>query len=435
MGEVKGWCPGALRPMMSGDGLLVRLRLTGGVLSFAHAREIADMALRFGNGKISLSARANLQLRGVTPETYPHLINALQLLGLVGDNAQAEAVRNIIASPVADGLINIAPVVAALDARLAADARLWALPGKFGFAVENGSTLALGDVSADVRFEAVETLQGVRFGLVLAGAEKVYSGFYTAQEVPEIATQIALMFITARAKHPALRRMKDWIKLERDAIAALPPALREPHGEGLDALMLSLSKHEGQTPLHLTPRAPKPAPAWSEILGAQTGFYGVAVPFGLLDSSSLHQLADAAEASGARELRLTPWRAILLVYPHPHALSLHPEALEGWRETNFITNPADPRLYIAACTGAPACSSGETDAMADAQALAPLFVGASHLMLHLSGCSKGCAHAGVAPMTLVGRGGLYDLIEQGDTRAAPVRTGISPAQMPEILAV
>ncbi len=24
--EIKGWCPGALRPMQSGDGLVVRIR-------------------------------------------------------------------------------------------------------------------------------------------------------------------------------------------------------------------------------------------------------------------------------------------------------------------------------------------------------------------------------------------------------------------------
>ena len=408
MGEVKGWCPGALRPMMSGDGLLVRLRLTGGVLSFANARAIADVAARFGNGKISLSARANLQLRGVTPERYPALIEALQALGLVGDNAQAEAVRNIIASPLPDGLVDIAPVVSALDARLTADETLWALPGKFGFAIDNGSTLPLGDVSADVRFEAIMTPQGARFGLVLAGAEQVYFGFYTAAQVPDIAAAIARMFIIARAQHPAFKRMKDWIAQEGGSITAL---------------------HELQS--EITPRIPQSSPAWSQILGAQSGFYGVAAPFGLLDASSLHDLAETAEASGARDLHLTPWRVILATYPH--ALLPHPEALEGWGETNFITNPADPRLSIAACTGAPACSSGETAAMADAQRLAPLFAGVNRLVLHVSGCGKCCAHPGKAPLTLVGRGGLYDLIEQGDTKATPIRTGLAPAQLPEIL--
>ena len=34
---IKGWCPGALRPMQSGDGLVVRIRPRGGRLSPAQA--------------------------------------------------------------------------------------------------------------------------------------------------------------------------------------------------------------------------------------------------------------------------------------------------------------------------------------------------------------------------------------------------------------
>ena len=31
--EIKGWCPGALRPMQSGDGLVVRIRPPTGRLT------------------------------------------------------------------------------------------------------------------------------------------------------------------------------------------------------------------------------------------------------------------------------------------------------------------------------------------------------------------------------------------------------------------
>ena len=35
--EIKGWCPSALRPMQSGDGLVVRVRPRGGRLSAEQA--------------------------------------------------------------------------------------------------------------------------------------------------------------------------------------------------------------------------------------------------------------------------------------------------------------------------------------------------------------------------------------------------------------
>lgn len=96
---VRGWCPGALRPMASGDGLVVRLRLPAGRLSSGTAHAIADLSRRYGNGLIDLSARANLQLRGVRPEAHPPLIAVLQALALLDPTPEAEARRNILVTP------------------------------------------------------------------------------------------------------------------------------------------------------------------------------------------------------------------------------------------------------------------------------------------------------------------------------------------------
>ena len=73
----KGWCPGALRPMQSGDGLLLRVRPKAGSFSIAELEAIADAASRFGSGEIDLTNRGNLQLRGVSEETYPEALAAL----------------------------------------------------------------------------------------------------------------------------------------------------------------------------------------------------------------------------------------------------------------------------------------------------------------------------------------------------------------------
>ena len=96
---IKGWCPGALRPMLSGDGLVVRVRPRGGRLSAAQVAGIADLSARHGNGLIDLSARANLQLRGVTDGSYDALMAGLQALGLLDESAETEARRNILVTP------------------------------------------------------------------------------------------------------------------------------------------------------------------------------------------------------------------------------------------------------------------------------------------------------------------------------------------------
>lgn len=96
---VQGWCPGALRPMMSGDGLVVRVRPRGGRLSADQAAGIAALSAQYGNGLLDLSNRANLQLRGITPAGYPALIEQLHALGCLDATPEPEAMRNIMVSP------------------------------------------------------------------------------------------------------------------------------------------------------------------------------------------------------------------------------------------------------------------------------------------------------------------------------------------------
>jgi precorrin-3B synthase len=89
----------------------------------------------------------------------------------------------------------------------------------------------------------------------------------------------------------------------------------------------------------------------------------------------------------------------------------------------FITDPADPRRFIAACPGAPACASGGAPAREDALRLAEHGI----TNIHVSGCAKGCAHPRPA-LTLVGRDGRYDLIRHGRAADAPALTGLTLEQ-------
>ena len=56
--------PGALHPMVSGDGLVVRLRPYNGRLRRAQADGIASLAAAHGNSFLDLSSGGHLQIRG-----------------------------------------------------------------------------------------------------------------------------------------------------------------------------------------------------------------------------------------------------------------------------------------------------------------------------------------------------------------------------------
>src|SRR5258705_12118588 len=126
--EVKGWCPGALRPMLSGDGLIVRLRPFCGAFSLEQARGLADLARRLGNGHIDLTRRANLQLRGLVEERLPELHAALGELGLIDPDTETEATRNLMVAPLAGldpaGKPDVRPIRRAIAPRPATDAKL-----------------------------------------------------------------------------------------------------------------------------------------------------------------------------------------------------------------------------------------------------------------------------------------------------------------------
>lgn len=146
--DVKGWCPGALRPMASGDGLIVRVRPWAGALSIAQMQGLVDAALRFGNGLIDLTRRANLQLRGVGESTLGGLQATLEALDLLDREAEAEAVRNVMVGPLAGA--ETRALAGSLTETIVSDRRLWRLPAKFGWLVDDAAQATLLDQPADV---------------------------------------------------------------------------------------------------------------------------------------------------------------------------------------------------------------------------------------------------------------------------------------------
>ena len=402
--QPKGWCPGALRPMLSGDGYLVRLRISGGVLSASAARAIADCAQTYGNGLLDLSARANLQLRGMEEASLPALVEALQAHGLIDESAEAEAVRNVLASPLAglspDAAFDIRPHVRALEQRLGSDEALHGLPSKFGFIVDDGGGLSLSGVGADIRFVARNDQSAPRFRVSLAGCDE--AAVIEASELPDVAARLATAFINeARQCETPSRRMGGLVAKRGAAV---------------------IWRAAGHAPTHQTPHAATPPqPLGHHSLVAQ-GFLGLGFAFGRVSARDLAWLADISQAHGSGEMRLTPWRAILLPgvdgKAAQHILSQASDAI--------ITDPNDARFAVIACPGAPACASAEAPTQEPALSLAPLAraLSPSGVTLHVSGCAKGCARPAASAVTLVARAGLYDLITQGRATDTPVQNGL-----------
>lgn len=420
---VKGWCPGARRPMETGDGFLVRVRISAGIVSSDLANELAALSREYGNELIDLSQRGNLQLRGIRVDDLHPVLTRLEDLGVLDRDAESEAVRNIVASPLAgldpSAAIDGRALVGDLEARLAGDRTVHALPGKFGFVVDDGGRLALDDVAVDVRLKGLGTADGPRVLIAVATRPGHYQpiAVVPVADAAARAVDLARGFIALRKAMPnPPRRMHEII-----ARVGLAPLF---HAADFGEVMADVSS------------LPRPFGA-SAVLGDHTGqpgaYIGVGAPFGRFTAVQLALLADLAAERAAGELRLTPWRTVLIPGVKPDKLA----RIRPWITGAHLTfSPEDPRLAVVTCAGSQGCRNATLDTRHDAEELAGLArrLGPHGLVLHVSGCEKGCAHPGPAPITLTARDGAYDLVRNGRAWDAPHITRLNLAEAAAALA-
>src|SRR5262249_6222347 len=131
-------CPGALQVHQAADGALVRVRLPGGMITAAQLATLSGVSSRLGSGTLELTARGNVQLRGITDvAAVGEAIAAAALL----PSATHERVRNIVTSPLsgrAGGNVDVREWVGELDAAICAEPRLAELGGRFWFSLDDG---------------------------------------------------------------------------------------------------------------------------------------------------------------------------------------------------------------------------------------------------------------------------------------------------------
>lgn len=136
-------CPGVLRPWPAEDGALVRVRLVGGRITARQLRALSGVAARHGDGRLHLTTRANLQLRGLPldGERLPtEVVAEIEATGLL-PSRDHDVARNVMVSPLTGlrgGRADLRPVADELDRLLRAVPTLGALPGRFLHVLDDG---------------------------------------------------------------------------------------------------------------------------------------------------------------------------------------------------------------------------------------------------------------------------------------------------------
>nr|WP_239514339.1 precorrin-3B synthase [Streptosporangium sp. 'caverna'] len=373
-------------------------------MTASQLRELAGAASTYGSGVIELTSRANVQVRGLGEGTA--FADRMAAAGLL-PSLTHERIRNVLASPLTGldggGLTDVTPLVAELDRRLCARPGLAALPGRFMFALDDGR----GDVAglgADATIlptgpdEAAVILAGADSGLrvpldaavwaLLAAAEDFLAELaaqeITAWRIGELDDGPARIAARLRARLAGGSPPLDHNPVRATARTRTHPREDRPlldHGptQVTARTRTSLTSAEPVDPLRLRPTGlgpvgvieQSPSTTGTSVrndptgpgAGADTGrrvALGVAVPLGRLTSAQAELLADVASLG---EVRLTPWRGMVLP-------GLSPDEVAGTAarlaEAGLVTDPASPWIGVTACTGRPGCAKSLADVQADA---------------------------------------------------------------------
>lgn len=380
-------CPGALRLHTADDGALARVRIPAGVLTVRQALALADASQRLGDGSLHLTSRGNVQLRGLATGCAGELADLLGAAGLL-PSPRHERVRNIVASPLSglDGLghADVQPWARELDRLLCASEAALGLSGRFLFACDDGR----GDVAtlgADVTIVAA----GDADALLRLGADDAALSV-RAEDAPRAALLAAEVFLDSAGS-------RTW------RVSELPGGTAEltrnvAHrlaAEGVRGRLSAVAPAAGSAP----------APGVVAGPGGRTSL-SVLAPLGRLTGAQWRLLAAVAERGGSGELRLTPWRGVILPGCDGPGADL--------ASAGLITSPASPWLGVGACIGRPGCAKSLADVRADAAAaLGPDFSG---LPVYWSGCERRCGHPHGDRVDVVATAHGYDVCVRGERR-------------------
>jgi len=355
--------------MMSGDGLVVRVRPFRGQLTPAQVTALCDLADRFGSGVIDLTSRANLQVRGVAEADHAALLEQLDALGLIDADPAVEGIRNILMPPIwiAGDLTDrlYTSILKTLPS-------LPELPQKMGFAIDTGDAAYLTAGSADFRFELDAQ------GALLLRADGCETGRLVSEDD-------AMM---------ALSDMANWFGATG----------------GRDAGRMARHVAKQDILIDWAQAAPRTDAGQVDIGPADHGTV-LGAPFGRMVAQDLRDVAQTADVTC---IRLLLDRKLLVCGAD----------LSGAR--GFATAPT--RLMdVHACPGAPFCPQATVETMSLAKDISQK----TEMRLHVSGCAKGCAYPRVAEVTLVGRDGRFDLVTNGQPWDDPRQRGLNPREIRE----
>ncbi|KRE05938.1 ferredoxin--nitrite reductase [Bosea sp. Root381] len=409
------------------DSYMCRLRIPNGILKAWQFEGVADLAERYAGGYSHVTTRANLQVREITAENAPLLLEGLADLGLTAKGSGADNIRNVTGSAAAGidplELLDTRPHARAWHHHILNDRSLYGLPRKFNVAFDGAGSIATLEDTNDIGFQAVEIGEG--------------ASFEGAAIEPGIWYRLALGGITG---HRDLARDTGIVVAPSDAVAVADAIVRvfSANGDrtsrskarlkyvldawGFDKFLAAVEEKLGRRLVRVEGAFVKPRPSYDRLahigVHAQVqpglNWVGVALPVGKLTVAQMRVLAAIANQCGDGDIRLTVWQN-LLVSGVPDAKV--DDVLANLEACGLSARTSVLSAGLVACTGATGCKFAAAHTKEDALAIAAHCDGRLTLEtpvnIHLTGCHHSCAQHYIGDVGLIGA--KVPVNEEGDT--------------------
>ena len=417
---------------------MMRIRIPNGLLTSHQLRTIAELSTAHGNGVADITVRQNIQLHWIRIEAIPEILDTLHSIGLTTTGACGDVARNITGCPLAGvhahELINVNPIIRAIDKELGGNPEFYNLPRKFKITVTacpdwcsypeindialiatrrpiRGSelqlrhtTLANNGLQPPANHESQIANHEIGFSLRIGG------GLSTQ---PHLAVPIPA-FIQWKQVIPVVRaiteifRESDVLRHSRDK-ARLKYLFLE-HAWTAGSFLELIESKLGYSLDPAEPATP-PAQVHRDHLGVipqqQPGLFsiGASVIRGRITPAQLRVAADLAERYGDGHIRNTPMQNLLLInIPEEHVSTVVDELTTAGLP---IESSAFVRGTVA-CTGSEFCKLALTETKSYARWLTEQLEDRfpnyqEQLRLHITGCPNSCGQHWIADIGIEGK--------------------------------
>ena len=384
---------------------MLRVRIDGGRLTLSQLRTVATISTEFGRDTADVTDRQNIQLHWIRVEDVPEIWKRLEAVGLTTAEACGDTPRVILGSPVAgvspDEIVDGTPAIDEIVRLHVGNPAYSNLPRKFKTAISGSPHLDVAHEVNDLSFVGVRHPEhGPGFDVWVGGglstnphlAQRL-GVFVSLDEVVDVWAGVVGIF-----RDYGYRRLRTKARLK----FLVADWGTERFREVLEKEYLGRVLRDGPPP-------GDPPRGRRDHIGVhpQTDgrfTVGAKPTAGRMSGTALSALADAVEAAGGHEIRLTVEQSLVV-------LGIPAEQVDGLVTTmatlGLDAAPGTFRRGAMACTGIEYCKLAITETKGNAKRLIaeledrlPTFD--QPLTIHVNGCPNSCARIQVADIGLKG---------------------------------